>query len=102
MNKPCTKCEYAIRADNMVFSCDFRRQKDCEKVKKYRKYLRSKQKYKPGYAISDLETLMKQTFVYWHNRITHIEVIKSLQYRAIMRNIENRQFYEAVKNEKAV
>ena len=102
MNKPCSKCKYAVKLDSRSYSCDIFHQDKCEKIMKYRRYLKSRRKYRPGELIVSLNTLMKQTFVYWHGKITHISVIKNQQYNVIMRGLEQGMFYKAIKKESEV
>lgn len=96
MNKPCSNCNNA----KDWYLCDFK--KECQKFQKYQRFLEKKRKYRPGDQITDLEALMSETFVFWHNRITHISVIKNLQYNVIMRGLEYGAFYRAVKKEREV
>lgn len=71
----------------------------CENLKKHRDYLKSQRKYEVGEPITDFDELMKQEFVMWGESIRHIEFIKNLQYRLILKALENKWFNKAVKKE---
>ena len=70
----------------------------CEYRKSHKKYLMSVRKYRPGKQIASLEDLLKCTFVIWHGKTVHVEVIKSWQLRVVNRVIHNGSLYEAVEN----
>lgn len=96
---PCYKCENAFLyrgrySRNCKTVCQY-----CKKYDEHKNYLKSKQKYKIGEKITTLEELMKQDFVYFCGGIKHIEVIKSMQYRGIIRFIQDGCFYKAIKKE---
>lgn len=72
---------------------------ECENLKKHKKYLLSQRKYKVGEPITNLEELLEQEFVMWNDSIRHIEFIKSLQFRLILKALENKRFCKAIKKE---
>lgn len=62
-------------------------------------YLKSKRKYTTGNKISAIDELMDQRFVMFHGRTTHIESVKSMQYRLILKYLADGMFYKAIKRE---
>lgn len=70
-----------------------------EKVKKHYDKLESKRKYYKGDVITTLDELLEQKFVYWWDRIKHINVVKSLQFRMVLSLLEDKRFSKAIKKE---
>ena len=73
----------------------------CKYREEHEKYLQSKRMYIPGEQIFSESQLNKCTYVFWNGKPTHIEVIRSLQYRIILRFLRERRLREAVKREDA-
>ena len=67
---------------------------------KHEEKLAKRRKYKKGDKITSLQELLEQTWVIWHGRTTHIEVIKSLQLRIVLADIHYGIIYKAVENKK--
>lgn len=72
---------------------------NCNKLKKHKEYLESKRKFIVGEKITNLEELLKCEWVIWHGKTTHIEVIKSLQLRIVMKSLECGLIHKAIKKE---
>lgn len=53
-----------------------------------------------GEPITDLNTLIEQTWVILGNSTRHIEAIKSMSLRTILNDIEAGRFRYAIKNDK--
>ena len=52
-----------------------------------------------GDRITSLDELLGMDFVFWHKKITHIEIIKHLQYSAIITGLAHGWFYQAIEKE---
>ena len=77
-----------------VFECGH-----CENIKKHKEYLEKHRKFDVGEPITSLESLLEQEWVMWGNRTTHIEAVKSLQLRIILRGLESNSFRKAIRKE---
>ena len=77
-----------------VFECGH-----CENIKKHKEYLEKHRKFYVGEPITSLELLLEQEWVMWGNRTTHIEAVKSLQLRVILRGLESNGFRKAIRKE---
>lgn len=71
----------------------------CEYRKEHNLYLKSKRKYTTGSKISTMDELMDQTFIMFNGRTTHIEAVKSMPYRLILKFLAGGMFYKAIKRE---
>lgn len=71
----------------------------CEYNKKHKEYLKSQRKFEIGEPIKDLCELMKQNYVFigFSDIPKHIEVIKSWQFRIVMKTLEAGHFYKAIR-----
>lgn len=69
----------------------------CENIKKHEEYLKNQRKFEIGKPIKTLDELLEQEWVMWGNRTTHIEVIKSLQLRFVLRLLENNSIRKAIR-----
>lgn len=72
---------------------------NCENRKKHDLYLENKRMYIPGGVITSLAELDECTYVFWHTKLLHIEVVRSWQYRGILRGLKYGSFRKAVKRE---
>lgn len=95
----CAKAFYDKRTGRRIMSlkeeCD-----SCERIKEHKQYLLSKRKYKPGELIKDLGTLLEQEYVILGTSTRHIEAIKSMPCRTILKFIDLGWIRYAVKNDK--
>ena len=98
---PCRNCEHSTVHKGKHEHSWTDKCYHCLKLREHQKYLRSKRKFKPGILITNLDELMEQEWVYWHNRITHIEVIKNQQYNTIMKGLKYGCFYQAIRNQES-
>ena len=57
-------------------------------------------KYKAGKVIKTVDEFLKQKVVIWHNECKNVEIIKSLQFRFVLRAIESGSFRYAVLKKK--
>ena len=73
--------------------------RNCENLINHKKYLEKHRKFDVGEPIKSLELLLEQEWVMWGNRTTHIEAVKSLQLRIILRGLENNGFRKAIRKE---
>ena len=75
----------------------------CDKIQKYREWRKSQQKYMPSEPLLTMRELEQYqgSFVYWNNRLWHIEGIKSLQYRLVANLIRNECLYKAIERKNA-
>lgn len=97
---PCRNCEYSVEWKGRYYNSWFKIEcRECEKYKAHERYLESRRKYRPGDYITDIGELSKQTFVYFHDRIKHIEVIKSNQWRVVERWLKNGLLRYAVRKD---
>ena len=77
-----------------VFECG-----KCENLKRHKEYLEKHRKFEVGEPITSLETLLEQEWVMCGCRTTHIEAVKSLQLRVILRGLENNGFRKSIRKE---
>ena len=56
-------------------------------------------KYVEGEPITDWTELLQQEWVMWYHQTKHIEVIKSMQIRIVLRCLETGAFRKAIRKE---
>lgn len=96
---PCRYCALAIKIPRL-HSPSYREEcNKCEYLKAHKDYLKSKRKFSAGDKIKNFTELIEQTWVFWGNRDKpmHIEAVKSLQLRIVLRDLESGNFYKAIK-----
>ena len=71
----------------------------CENLKKHVAYLDEHRKFVEGEPITDLNELLQQEWVMWYHKTKHIEVIKSMQIRIVLRWLEMGAFRKAIRKE---
>lgn len=95
----CAKAFYDKRTGRRVMG--FKEECDsCEWIKEHKQYLLSKRKYKPGELIKDLRTLLEQEYIILGTSTRHIEAIKSMSLRTVLKFIDLGRIRYAVKNDK--
>lgn len=82
MNKPCSKCDKSIHFSDKIYSCKNIWQ--CEKYKKYQKYLDSKRKYIAGEPIYTIDDLLSNKLVWFNDKPVNICVITNNQFAVVM------------------
>ena len=80
MKKFCTKCS-----------------EDEDKLKKYYDNLEKRRKYIKGEVITSFDELLKQEFIYFHDKIYHNGWIKSWQFNMIINQLNKGCLYKAIK-----
>ena len=107
MNKPCTTCEKQNTKYTFFqkgsFGCDIETANSCEKYKKYRAKLESRRQYEKGDIIKSIaefdEYSKSNSFVFWRNKVKHVSVLISLQYRVLIDLIFQGYVCKAIKKE---
>ena len=110
MKKPCSNCSNAIEYNSRkrrFYDPDWRKPCccHCDLLKKYKEFRESKKKYfrsDPIESIFEFCTLNEQSFVYWHDKIKHISVIKSMPYRVVESAISHKALFKAIKKSEVV
>lgn len=74
--------------------------KQCTWRNEHMQYLQSKRKFKPGELIKDLETLLEQEWIILGTTTRHIEVIKSMSLRTVLKFLDLGWIKYAIKNDK--
>lgn len=69
----------------------------CEHRKRHNAYLKSQRKFEIGKPIKTIDELLEQEWIMWDDRLTHIEVIKSLQLRFVLKALKNNWFMKAIR-----
>ena len=73
--------------------------RQCKPRKEHEEYLASNRKFTPGEPITDLQTLLSQEWVIWHDATKHIEMFRSMSVRTVELFIKNGAFRKAVRKE---
>lgn len=110
MKKPCSSCQNSIEYDykkRKVYEPDWHKQccTNCDLLKRYKDFRESKKKYfrgNPIESIFEFCSLDAQSLVYWHDKIKHISVIKSMPYRVVESAISHKALFKAIKKSEAV
>lgn len=71
-----------------------------EKLNKHNEKLEKRRKYKQGDAITSIDELLQQEWVFVFGKPRHIEFVKSLQFRNILDLIERKNIWKAIKKQK--
>lgn len=111
MKNPCNGCKNSYKHIGLnsfsfhpMFSSDYC--KRCEKRPKYTAYKKSKRKYKPGDAITNLSQYITyaetHTHIMFHDTTLHIEVVNNWQLNQIKRCLNNGVLFEAIGNRSEV
>ena len=109
MKKPCSNCSNAIEYNHpkrKVHDPDWQNPccHYCDLLKKYKEFRESKKKYfrsDPIESIFEFCSLDAQSLVYWHDKIKHISVIKSMPYRVVESAISHKALFKAIKKSEA-
>lgn len=96
---PCRNCKHALEWKGRHYYSLKIECRECEKRKAHERYLESQRKYRPDDYITNIGELSKQTFVYFHDRIRHIEIIKSNQWRVVEGWLKNGLLRYAVRKD---
>ena len=110
MKKPCSNCSNAIEYNHLkrkVRDPDWRNPccHYCDLLKMYKDFRESKKKYfrgNPIESIFEFCSLDAQSLVYWHDKIKHISVIKSMPYRVVESAISHKALFKAIKKSEVV
>lgn len=73
--------------------------KECQNIKRHREYLKSQRKFIEGELITTLEELLKQEWVMWYHQTKHIEAIKSMPIRTVLKWIAAGALRKAIRKE---
>lgn len=95
---PCRYCVAAFddkgkHIPHFTTECQF-----CKNRKSYEEYLETKRMYRKGDCIRTEKELNKCQYVFWREKLMHIEVVRSFQYRIVLNSLRNGYFRKAVKN----
>lgn len=96
---PCRYCVAAIEykgrhSPSFVVECQ-----QCEYRKKHEEYLESKRQFASGNPITSLPELLEQEWVFWHGRIKHIEMFRSMSVRTVEMFLAHGAFKKAIRKE---
>lgn len=96
---PCRYCALSYERNGKHYRSYRNECYECENFRKHQEYLKSKRKFLVGEKITSFQELMEQTWIFWGNRdkSMHIEVVKSLQLRIVINNLEKGKFYRAIR-----
>lgn len=94
---PCRYCVFASEykgrhTQGYRFEC-----RHCENIKKHREYLKNQRKFEAGEPIKTIDELLEQEWVMWGRSAKHIEFIKSMQFRFILKALENDWFCKPIR-----
>ena len=96
---PCRYCTLSTEISGKFYSSHLEKCRECKNLKKHREYLKAHRKFIEGEPITDLTELLQQEWVMWYHQTKHIEVIKSMQLRIVLRWLEMGAFRKAIKKE---
>lgn len=96
---PCRYCDLSTEVYGKYYSSHLEQCRDCENLKKHKEYLKAHRKFIEGDPITDLNELLQQEWVMWYHQTKHIEVIKSVQLRIVLRWLEIGAFRKAIRKE---
>ena len=114
MQKPCNKCEHSKhykmpKGKERYYPQHFGNAKHyfcsaCEKYKKYQAYLESKRQYTKGDYITSVDEFEErnrngESLFYWNNCIRHYGWLCSMQFRCLVRAIQNGHIRAAIKKD---
>ena len=95
---PCRTCEKSFVYKNRHMP-GWKCKHGCERYGEHQKYLETKRKFRKGERITSLEELLSKRWVMWGHTPRHIEVIKCMQLRSVIKFIEAGYFYDAIRKE---
>ena len=96
---PCRYCALSTEVYGKYYSSHLEQCRDCENLKKHKEYLKTHRKFIEGDPITDLNELLQQEWVMWYHQTKHIEVIKSMPLRGVLRRLEMGAFRKAIRKE---
>lgn len=99
---PCRYCALAYVRNGIHSPSWNDKCRECENIKKHKKYLESQRMFFEGEPITTLEELLKQEWVMWYHNSRHIEAIKSTPIRIVLEWIEIGAFHKAIRKESEV
>ena len=96
---PCRYCALAGEHNGRHYPKWNAEYMDCKNHIKHKEYLKTHRKFVEGNPITDLSELLEQEWVMWYHQTKHIEVIKSMQIRIVLRWLEMGAFRKAIRKE---
>ena len=96
---PCRYCALHTRYKNHYERGWSKECHTCQNLKLHREYLETQRKYETGELITNIQDLLKETWVMLHGRTKHIEMFKSMQLRTVIRFLNSGCIRKAVQKE---
>lgn len=100
MKNPCAHCEYAKhspRGKTGKQKYHYCIKLGCSKRTDYQSYLIDNRKYRKSDAVTGIDDLLNQEFVYIFDAVRHIEYVKHLQLALLLQLISMKRIYKAIK-----
>lgn len=97
---PCNNCNNAMVYNGRYYKRHFNDVcNKCMMRKRHEDYLNSKRKYKKGRQVLDINDFLNQEWLYFNDRVVHIEVCKSWQFRTLENSIKNKKLFIAIRKD---
>lgn len=98
--QPRMRLDYHTRVFRMYQKEEITLEQMRELLDKHKEKLEKRRKYKQGDAITSIDELLQQEWVFVFGKPRHIEFVKSLQFRNILDLIERKNIWKAIKKQK--
>ena len=96
---PCRYCALHIRYKNHYGHGRSNECYVCQNLKLHKEYLKTQRKYEVGESITNIQDLLKETWVMCHGRTKHIEIFKSMPLRVVMGFLNSGSIKKAIPRE---
>ena len=93
---PCRYCALSSRYKNKYRPGWLKECWTCQNLKIHQEYLRTQRKYEPGELITNIQDLLKETWVMWYGKTKHIETFKSMQLRTVIQSLDHGAIRKAI------
>lgn len=96
---PCRGCENTFIYRGKHYPSIKKECNKCDVRSWYGYYMETRRQYRSGEPITDMNMLLKQTFVMWYGKTKSIEAIRSMTVRTVETFLKNGAFKMAVRKE---
>lgn len=96
---PCRYCVLHIKYKNKYGQGWSKECYTCQNLKSHKEYLKTQRKYEVGELITNIQDLLKETWVMWNGKTKHIEMFKSMPLRTVIGLIDSGSIRKAIKKD---
>ena len=93
---PCRYCALHTKYKNRYKQGYSKQCYTCENLALHKAYLKTQRKYEAGEPITNIQDLLKETWIIWCGNTKHIEMFKSMPLRTVINFLNSGFFKKAI------